>query len=270
MKRREHFSVEDIKSHLDVKSKIESDILQKIMSEALDPVILTLSGEQSTRPDKSKSVGAGMVDLLFGNNTNINLLIARKLKLNQRNIPLLSQEDTDSLAEEASRAFASKGEPGSKKEELNKKINQQVFKNLINLLIEPQSMKGDKAYEKQWQGIDAILTVARVTKTNFTELPNIPEKRKQVLRLIHKSRKQHRTSLLKVVNKLADPQNIKQVLLVPVLEIVASTEGLTEELATLIKEDFADNFMPKILQSCSQAKENLYPIVEEEIIRVWN
>jgi len=41
---------------------------------------------------------------------------------------------------------------------------------------------------------------------------------------------------------------VKQVLIMPALEIIVSAEGLSGELATLMKEAFAEEFMPKISQ----------------------
>src|SRR3989338_3541330 len=267
MKRREHYSVEEIKALLDVGLKIEGDILKRIITEALDQIATILFGEQPRESSENKIIDSSALAPLP---ISASLIIARKLKLNERNMPLLSQEDVNSAAEEMFLKVASKKEGDSKEKKLVEKTIKQIMNNVVNLLLEPSDNEGDKAYEKQWQKIDAILTVARVTKTKFTELPNIPELRRQVLRLTCKNRRQHRLNILKIVNKLTNPEDIKQALFIPLLEGAASEEKLTVDKLESIKEDFEEDFMPQISESCAKTKENLCAMVEEEVNRIWN
>lgn len=256
---RETLSVEEIKAILTAHSCFQTSNQVR-----LNVRINEIFG--GTQPEKSRAVD----DLELQIHDTMHGLIARRLKINRRTIPLIAPRDFKRVGALVVDALTN-SDPSSTPEEREfaEKLVSQVLSNAIQQLS--VFGRGRDPYEEYWRWIDVVVALAaeeKITPTQLFIMGVASEKvHDELIRRLY-SREEFCSRASDSAKVFTDPEILKKIFLQPLLEII-SKECDEEELQE-VKLELENKFPPPDLRvKLDQAKRVIEAYISEEVTRIW-
>ncbi len=198
----------------------------------------------------------------------ISSTIARRLKKNQRTIPLLSPQDLTKITPLMIAEITKNNSDEFEAEDYKKfeKIMETVFKNISTMVNQQPVPPHKDLYERYWHWVTIVLNLATEYRVQPIELLSSENATDEITRRMF-TKQQFVFLSEQSLEKLMDCDALKKAFIQPLLDML--TNDLTDEERREIEKDFEAEDMPELRQYVEKARLVAKAILNEEIMRIY-